>query len=484
VSKTELGISHYDWTVKYLIPVLLVALLCAPYLNLETEAVGVLTGLAGLAALVLVLRYKQLLLFTLAFVIPLSFPATVAGGSNLSFPSELIALLLTAFFILKLLLGARPSSDFLKHPITVLLLLDLAWLIITSAASGLPFVSFKRVIIRLIYDVSFYYFMFELFKQDKKNIVRLIFVHLFALLIPTIYTLVRHANMKFVMVGSQQISAPFYFDHTIYGAILVFYVPFLIGYWLQHRRQHINYLSGTLLFIFIPAIYLSFSRAAWLSLIIALVIFSIVHFRITKKQLVYVGVLLALIFAFNADRFSNLFRESKQVSHTNDVTMHIKSVSNISTDASNKERINRWKCAIRMFADKPLMGFGPGTYQFFYGPYQQRHELTRISTFTGNKGHAHSEYLNYLSETGLPGLLIFIGLLVAAGGTVKRLMQRSVKDQWLTLSIACCLITFIVHAFFNGFLEFDKVAMPVFSCLAALCYLDLQSRSNEPESVC
>jgi O-antigen ligase len=196
------------------------------------------------------------------------------------------------------------------------------------------------------------------------------------------------------------------------------------------------------------------------------------------------GSLATLLVVFlSTQKFEDLFREKRQISHTNDVTMHFKSVSNISTDASNKERINRWKCALRMFADKPLMGFGPGTYQFFYGTYQHRIDLTRISTFNGDKGHAHSEYLNYLSETGFPGLLIFLSLLSVTFAKGYSLITRSRNRQVITYSmfITCSLITFFVHGFFNGFLEFDKMAMPVFCSMAAILSLDLKEKQLNTE---
>src|SRR5690606_3017212 len=75
---------------------------------------------------------------------------------------------------------------------------------------------------------------------------------------------------------------------------------------------------------------------------------------------------------------------------------NIASVWNISTDASNLERLNRWSCAIRMWEDKPFFGWGPGTYMFNYAPYQLSHQLTIISTNFGTNGNAHSEYLGPL----------------------------------------------------------------------------------------
>jgi len=84
---------------------------------------------------------------------------------------------------------------------------------------------------------------------------------------------------------------------------------------------------------------------------------------------------------------------------------HIESMANITSDASNTERINRWKCALRMFREKPIFGWGPGTYVFQYAPFQFSYDRTIISTNFGDLGNAHSEYLGPLSESGFNSFL-------------------------------------------------------------------------------
>ena len=91
----------------------------------------------------------------------------------------------------------------------------------------------------------------------------------------------------------------------------------------------------------------------------------------------------------------------------------IQSAANVTTDASNLERINRWDCAYQMFKKKPVLGFGPGTYAFEYAPFQDPENLTIISTNFGDMGNAHSEYLSALSESGIIGLLLFISIVAA-----------------------------------------------------------------------
>ena len=107
--------------------------------------------------------------------------------------------------------------------------------------------------------------------------------------------------------------------------------------------------------------------------------------------------------------------EQNRVESSGELSEHVQSISNISTDQSNLERLNRWSCAIRMWKDKPLFGFGPGTYQFEYGRYQRSYEKTRISTDFGTMGNAHSEYLGPLAEGGVFGLL---SILLVIGTTI------------------------------------------------------------------
>jgi putative inorganic carbon (hco3(-)) transporter len=116
-----------------------------------------------------------------------------------------------------------------------------------------------------------------------------------------------------------------------------------------------------------------------------------------------------------------------------DLEQHLRSSANISTDQSNLERINRWKCALRMFAEKPHLGWGPGTYQFQYAPFQKASERTAISTDFGDAGNAHSEYLGALSETGWPGALIFLSITLTAVITGIRCWYREKRGLRDTL---------------------------------------------------
>ena len=86
-----------------------------------------------------------------------------------------------------------------------------------------------------------------------------------------------------------------------------------------------------------------------------------------------------------------MHNQKNDAEHTTEkFSERIESMSNISSDASNLERLNRWNCALELFYKRPFFGWGPGTYSFVYAPFQSSKNLTIISTNFGDGGNAHN----------------------------------------------------------------------------------------------
>jgi O-antigen ligase len=181
----------------------------------------------------------------------------------------------------------------------------------------------------------------------------------------------------------------------------------------------------------------------------------------------------AVFFVFQTEILMVLGRNSTDAEGS--FENNIASVSNISTDASNLERLNRWSCAIRMWQDKPILGWGPGTYMFKYAPYQLSRDLTIISTNFGTNGNAHSEYLGPLSEQGILGLIIVIVLLLYATSLGYRMVYATEdrETKILITGLFLGLMTYFVHGFLNNFLDTDKLSLPFWGFLAGLVTIDL-----------
>ena len=80
-----------------------------------------------------------------------------------------------------------------------------------------------------------------------------------------------------------------------------------------------------------------------------------------------------------------------------------------------------------MWQDKPFFGFGPGTYQFEYGPYQRSYEKTRIST---DFGTLRSMPFYMLLGGGLLGAIyVLVNLILAPKIGVAALMSLAIAGQ-------------------------------------------------------
>lgn len=79
------------------------------------------------------------------------------------------------------------------------------------------------------------------------------------------------------------------------------------------------------------------------------------------------------------------------------------STFNISTDGSNLGRIYVWEADKQMIMDHPVTGVGPGLWQKTY------REHYKLKQETQNLGHSHNNVLQIASESGILGLIGFLG---------------------------------------------------------------------------
>ena len=405
-------------------------------------------------------------------------------GLAISLPGEPLMAGILILFIFKLLYDIKIEKKILFHPITLAIIANISWIFITTITSTMPWVSFKFLLARLWFVICFYYFGIHLFKE-LKNINRFMWAYILPFTVIIFYTLIMHSQYGFTVDTANWIMSPFYNDHTIYGAILAMFLP-ILGYFVYNNKYSFAQkgISFVFLLIFIVALILSFTRAAWISLAIALAIGAIMYFRINFRIVAFFGLIGLGLFFVTKDRILMKLEKNRQDSSSN-LTEHVQSISNISSDASNLERINRWSAALRMFKKHPGVGFGPGTYAFKYAPYQFSYEKTIISTNAGNKGNAHSEFIGPLAESGVLGLITFASIIVAifySGISLYYKMKEGVIRA-LLLAMILGLITYFVHGFLNNFLDTDKASVPVWAFAAAIVAIQLYHNKSESEIV-
>jgi putative inorganic carbon (HCO3(-)) transporter len=403
-------------------------------------------------------------------------------GVSISVPSEPLLIGILFFLILKILLEGGIERRIMRHPISIAILFNLAWMLITAITSDIPLVSFKYLLSRLWFIIPVYYGGLMLFRT-KTNIRLFIWAYVSALIIVILYTSWIHMGYGFSEKAGHWVMSPFYNDHTAYGVILALFIPVMVGLAFDisvSRYQRIFAAFGVLMLT--TALYLSYSRAAWVSVGFAIGVLILVKLHIKFKWIALtISGLLVIFFSFQFEILDKL-EKNKQDASANFIE-HIQSISNISSDASNLERINRWQAALRMFNERPLVGWGPGTYQFEYAPFQRSKEKTIISTNLGDLGNAHSEYIGPLAESGFPGLLsvIFILITVIYSGLNVYKYATDKQTRLVALSATLGLITYFVHGIMNNFLNTDKASVPFWGLIAIIVALDLYHRSTIEE---
>lgn len=426
----------------------------------------------------------KLMLF-LIFAIPLSITMSPEGfGAELSVPSEPIMALVTLLFFLKIFQKGDFDIRMTRHPLTIVIVLYLVWMFITTLTSAYPIVSAKQLLARLWFVVPMYFVMGQVFKNRYHYIKKSFWFYLLPLAAVAIYTMVIHYQHGFSKTASTWVMFPFYKEHTIWGAVLAFYVPAAIGLLVRLEKQlNIRAVALVVTTILLAAVISSYTRAAWLSLFGALGVYAIFHFKIKFKTLVVLALGFVVLLIPFEDNIRKKFEKNRQDS-SEQLSEHVKSISNVSTDASNLERINRWKAAWRMFEKRPITGWGPGTYMFVYAPYQKPWEKTIISTNAGDGGNAHSEYLGPLAEMGIPGLLLVLAFIFAFIWTGSRVVHQSKNNEVRTLALMALLglITYYIHGFLNNFIDIEKASGPVWLFCAVLVSLDLYYKDRPEES--
>lgn len=417
------------------------------------------------------------------FLVPLSVNLSEFGLTSIGWymPTEPMLFALLLLFVARWLSGEAPDRDLLQHPVTWVIGLSFLWMGLTILPSSHPIVSLKAWVARGWFVVSFYVLLATWFRDSTRSHARFLGLLLVPLSVVILYTMIRHAGYGFEKAAGHWVMKPFFKDHTSYGAVLAMMTPpSLAMAWRSQQSSLSRVLWAMGVGWLVLGTVFSFTRAAWVSLAVAGALWVLMALGARFKTLLATGLVGLMVVGLSWDALVIQLERNKQDS-SDDLAQHVESISNVSSDASNLERLNRWSCAWAMFQERPLWGWGPGTYQFEYAPFQTSDLRTVISTNNADLGNAHSEYLGPLAEQGVLGLAGVLALLLATCHLGFKL-QRSLHDpekKRLAMGLFLGLITYFVHGVLNNYLDTDKASAPFWGFLALLVVLDLGAKGDQ-----
>ncbi|MEO6027324.1 MAG: O-antigen ligase family protein, partial [Candidatus Binatia bacterium] len=127
------------------------------------------------------------------------------------------------------------------------------------------------------------------------------------------------------------------------------------------------------------------------------------------------------------------------------VVQAVQAASQGDWDAVTTYRLGPWAAALEMVRERPLTGFGPGTFGAEFTAHRLDAELRHerrftIPVLTSSFGEAHSEYLQAVAEAGMPAAL---AVVVALGALLAGLVRLTLDPHETRRDEAVVLVAFL-----------------------------------------
>lgn len=197
-----------------------------------------------------------------------------------------------------------------------------------------------------------------------------------------------------------------------FGALLMLIALPTAGYLLcalAARRRHAAVVSTAALAVLFFTIALTRGRGTSLALWLATAALLVLHIR--RIPLRYLGLVAGLLVVCYGAANALLFGELGQ---------RMASLADPADAAS--PRLLIWQGAWEMVRDHPWWGIGLGTYYLAWPPYRDPADATLGY-------YVHNDYLQIWIETGLPGLLLLVGVLLGALMMVRHYLRQPQLNQ-------------------------------------------------------
>jgi len=213
------------------------------------------------------------------------------------------------------------------------------------------------------------------------------------------------------------------------GAYLAMVIPLVVDRVTELRRTRRQklYLIG-LLGVLLFALAFTASRAAFVALLIALMVWAVLK---TKTQgnfhrwiLTVVAISLFIILAGRV-----VERKAQPGPVTRIVSLSDWKEPNIAS------RLSGWKVALIMVEKRPLLGYGLDTFGLHFRKFMPD-EYEQLTMRNGNPAYAHNELLQKAATTGLVGVGVYLWLIISVVLVGWRTVHRANVPGLLAAGVA------------------------------------------------
>jgi O-antigen ligase len=370
----------------------------------------------------------------------------------------------------------QPTANSELPTASTLFLLFLLWGISMIPLATVPFEAKLRML--FIGGVIGAYLVWgAAFTTFRDNRILVGFLILVVMLL-ALYGLVIHFKAPLQILWAERYAeypgrlASTYICPNHFAHLMQMLMPFCLALlFIPQSGMIIRILSAYSFIAFLPALFLTESRAGWLGAIAAVgVTICLMALRRSQKLFLLLVIfvpLCSMLLLWTGWRFSETFQRRAEP-----VVQFLQGQAEDGIGSEAKDfRPQTWMDTIDMISEAPLIGFGPGNYRYTYPEHRKRFRGTRIVT-----GHPHNEYLELIADFGLVGFGLFAlawiyGLIRILKASLRAEEARHALIGFAFLGAAAGTM---VHSFFDFQMHVFPNAL-VFALLATIAAAPLNA---------
>ncbi len=426
--------------------------------------------------------------FFLLLTIPVSIDVRFMGGSlSTSLPDEPIMWLFLLLF--PILLARNPGmlpERWWRNPLVMIVVLQYLWMCVAVIYSRELLLSVKFMLAKTWFLVSFFVLPIFIFKE-KSDFKKGYYLTLIPLVITMIIINIRHAALGFHFRKVEKAIGILYYNHVDYSTVISMFLPLVFTAWTLSKGKNpvLRGVALLLVLLFLPAIYLTFARAALVAVLFSIVIGVAIRMRLVNlvMPVFYAAIALLMVYMTHNNKFMDFKPDYQRTYMHKHFADHMIATFR-GQDMSSMERLYRWIAAVRMSQDEPVKGYGPNSFYWYYKPYAISSFKTYVSR-NPERSTTHNYFLYMLVEQGWPAMILYAILVMVVLAQAQKIYYRfKDKDRFyrqLTLGIVMMFGAGFINNFFSELLETHKVGSLFYLSIALLVILDMKSRKMQEE---
>jgi O-antigen ligase len=257
-------------------------------------------------------------------------------------------------------------------------------------------------------------------------------------------------------------NAIFITPNTFAASINMILLPAIVIYVLIDRNNKVLFSSLLILFF---ALLVTQSRGGWIaftcSIIIIYILMRVLSIEYKNVRLKNLALGLTLIFTIYSGMSLIEYDKFKDKNSIRESISHL--TRSDSASSVMLHRFELYDVAWRKIKQKPLLGYGLHTYQYYKSHDHKASYTTNVTRF------AHNDYLQLWMETGVAGIILFIMLFIISIYFLVGLINKvSNREKIIMLAVIAGLLSFYVHALVD-FVFYIPFVLLMFSCSFGLC---------------